>query len=92
MDRQEVLDKIADAAVEVLGVERQLVTEDASFKDDLDADSLDLVEFVMAVEERFGLSIPEEKLEEITTVGAAVSYVVNNPGAQTEPAETGTAG
>ena len=92
MDRREVLDKIADAAVEVLGVERELVTEDASFKDDLDADSLDLVEFVMAVEERFGLSIPEEKLEEITTVGAAVSYVVNNSAASSEPAETGSAG
>ena len=92
MDRQAVLDQIADVAVEVLGVERELVTEDATFKDDLDADSLDLVEFVMAVEERFGISIPEEKLEGITTVGAAVSYVVDGAGAASEPAETGTAG
>ncbi|HEX2043878.1 MAG TPA: acyl carrier protein [Acidimicrobiales bacterium] len=92
MDRQEVLDKIADAAVEVLGVERELVTEDASFKDDLDADSLDLVEFVMAVEESFGISIPEEKLQNITTVGAAVSYVMDNAGAESATAETGSGG
>jgi len=92
MDRQKVLDKIADAAVEVLGVERELVTEDASFKDDLDADSLDLVEFVMAVEESFGISIPEEKLQNITTVGAAVSYVIDNADTESAPAETGSAG
>ncbi len=92
MDRQDVLDQIAEVAVEVLGVERGLVTEDASFKDDLDADSLDLVEFVMAVEERFNLSIPEEKLEGIDTVGAAVSLVVDNAAAESAPAETGTAG
>jgi acyl carrier protein len=91
MDRQVVLGKIADAAVEVLGVERELVTEDASFKDDLDADSLDLVEFVMAVEESFGISIPEEQLQSITTVGAAVSYVVEHSD-ESAPAETGSAG
>ncbi|MGI9022364.1 MAG: acyl carrier protein [Acidimicrobiales bacterium] len=93
MDRQEVLAKIADAAVEVLGVERELVTETASFKDDLDADSLDLVEFVMAVEEQFDVSIPEEKLEGIGTVGQAADMVI---AAQSEPAptaaESGTAG
>ena len=54
MDRTEVVEQLAEAAVEVLGVERELVTEDASFKDDLDADSLDLVEFVMAIEEAGG--------------------------------------
>jgi len=98
MDRTEVLDKIADAAVEVLGVERALVTENASFKDDLDADSLDLVEFVMAVEEQFDISIPEEKLEGIGTVGQAADLVM---AAQSAPAtaasgasgaETGTSG
>ncbi len=75
MDRQEVLDKIADAAVEVLGVERELVTENASFKDDLDADSLDLVELVMALEERLDISVPEEDLEGIETVGQALDLV-----------------
>ena len=75
MDRQEVLAKIADAAVEVLGVERELVTESASFKDDLDADSLDLVELVMALEEEFDISVPEEELEGIETVGQAYDLV-----------------
>jgi acyl carrier protein len=90
MDRQDVLDKIADAAVEVLKVERELVTEDASFKDDLDADSLDLVEFVMAVEDTFGISVPEDQLQSITTVRAAVSYVVDT--ATWPPAPAGSAG
>lgn len=93
MDRQEVLAKIADAAVEVLGVERELVTESASFKDDLDADSLDLVEFVMAVEEEFDVSIPEEKLEGIGTVGQAADLVMEAATAgQAQGAESGTAG
>ena len=76
MDRQEVVAQLAEVAVDVLGVERDLVTEDASFKDDLDADSLDLVEFVMAIEERFDISIPEEKLEGITTAGEAATLVM----------------
>jgi acyl carrier protein len=91
MDRQEVVDQLADAAVEVLGVDRELVTEDASFKDDLDADSLDLVEFVMAVEERFDISMPEEKLEGIGTVGQAATLVIDTLGAGAEPAQPGTA-
>ncbi len=91
MDRQEVLAKIADAAVEVLGVERELVTETASFKDDLDADSLDLVEFVMAVEEQFDVSIPEEKLEGIGTVGEAADLVIAaQSSTATSTAESGT--
>jgi acyl carrier protein len=89
MDRTEVVEQLAEAAVEVLGVERELVTEDASFKDDLDADSLDLVEFVMAIEERFNISIPEEKLEGIGTVGQAATLVLDTVGAR---AESGTAG
>jgi acyl carrier protein len=89
MDRTEVVEQLAEAAVEVLGVERELVTEDASFKDDLDADSLDLVEFVMAIEERFDISIPEEKLEGIGTVGQAATLVLETVGAR---AESGTAG
>jgi acyl carrier protein len=89
MDRTEVVEQLAEAAVEVLGVERELVTEDASFKDDLDADSLDLVEFVMAIEERFDISIPEEKLEGIGTVGQAATLVMETVGAR---AESGTAG
>ena len=89
MDRQEVVAQLAEVAVDVLGVERDLVTEDASFRDDLDADSLDLVEFVMAIEERFDISIPEEKLEGIGTVGQAATLVVDTVG---ERAESGTSG
>ncbi len=89
MDRQEVVSQLAEVAVDVLGVERDLVTEDASFKDDLDADSLDLVEFVMAIEERFDISVPEEKLEGIGTVGAAADLVMNTVEAPAESAELG---
>ena len=53
-----------------------IVSEASSFKDDLDADSLDLVEVVMALEERFSISVPEEKLDSITTVGEAVDLVM----------------
>ena len=89
MQREEVLDQLADVAAEVLGVEREQVTEDAKFKDDLNADSLDLVEFVMALEERFSISVPEDKLEGITTVGQAATLVTDSMGA---PAESGGRG
>jgi acyl carrier protein len=89
MDRQEVLDQLGDVAAEVLGVDKSKVTEDARFKEDLDADSLDLVEVVMAIEERFDISIPEEKLEGITTAGEAATLVMETVG---ERAETGITG
>ena len=76
MERPEVLDILREAAVEVLGVEPDAVVEEASFKDDLDADSLDLVELVMALEERLDIAIPEEELGEIRTVGQALDVVV----------------
>ncbi len=63
-------------AVEVLSVEPDKVTKDARFAEDLDADSLDLVEFVMALEEEFDVSVEEEELEGIETVGAAYDLVV----------------
>ena len=63
-------------AVEVLSVEPDKVTKDARFAEDLDADSLDLVEFVMALEEEFDVSVEEEELEGIETVGAAFDLVV----------------
>ncbi len=76
MDRAEVLSTLKEAATEVLGVDPDTVVEEASFKDDLDADSLDLVELVMALEERLDITIPEEELGEIKTVGQAVDVVV----------------
>ena len=62
-------------AVEVLSVEESQVTKEASFADDLDADSLDLVELVMALEEEFDITVEEEELEGIDTVGAAFDLV-----------------
>ncbi len=76
MERSEVLDTVRDAAVEVLGVEPDAVVEEAKFKEDLDADSLDLVELVMALEENLEVTIPEEELSDIKTVGQAVDVVV----------------
>ena len=89
MNRDELLEQLTDVAVEVLGVDRGLVSESASFKDDLDADSLDLVEFVMALEERFSISVPEERLEGITTMGEAADLVLSMQGAPAESAEAG---
>ena len=76
MERADVLTAVRESAVEVLGVGADTVVEDANFKDDLDADSLDLVELVMALEERFEVTIPEEELGSITTVGEAVDVVL----------------
>ena len=73
MDRAEAFVILKEAAVEVLAVDSSAVTEEARFKEDLDADSLDLVEFVMALEERFDISVPEEDLEGIETVGQALT-------------------
>ena len=68
-------------AVEVLAVDADKVTKDASFADDLDADSLDLVELVMGLEERFDIEVPEEDLEGVTTIGQAVDLVLSKAGA-----------
>jgi len=77
MDRNQVFTTLQQAAAEVLGVEPDAVTEDARFKDDLDADSLDLVELVMALEEQLDVSVPEEELEGIATVGDAVTLLLS---------------
>jgi acyl carrier protein len=76
MDRDEIFDKVKGVIVDQLGVEEDDVTEDATFVDDLGADSLDIVELVMALEEEFGVSIPDEQAEKIKSVGDAVDYVV----------------
>ena len=67
--------KVKDIIVEQLGVDPEQVTAEASFVDDLGADSLDTVELVMALEEEFNLEIPDEEAEKITTVGDAVTYI-----------------
>ncbi len=79
MDRQEVFGTIRDIIVEQLGVDADEVKEEASFQDDLNADSLDLVELIMSMEDKFaGMKIPDEDAEKIQTVADAVDYVVNN--------------
>jgi len=76
MNRTDVLGTIREVAVDILGVEADAVGETSSFKDDLGADSLDLVEVVMALEERLDIAIPEEELSDIATVGQAIDVVV----------------
>lgn len=76
MSDEEKFEAFKKCAVEVLSVDAAQVTKDARFAEDLDADSLDLVELVMALEEEFGVSVEEEELEGIETVGAAYDLVV----------------
>jgi acyl carrier protein len=71
----DTFEKFRDCAVEVLQVKPDQVTMEASFSEDLDADSLDLVELVMALEEAFEIEVPEEDLEDIDTVGQAFKMV-----------------
>jgi acyl carrier protein len=78
LDREEVLAKIQEITADRLGVDESDVTTDASFREDLEADSLDLVELIMELEEQFGMEIPDEEAEKITTVEEAVDYVVEH--------------
>jgi acyl carrier protein len=74
----DTLAKVKDVIVDQLNVDEGDVNETATFIDDLGADSLDLVELVMALEESFGISIPDEQVENIKTVGDAVKYIDDN--------------
>jgi len=74
----DIFAKVKDIVVEQLGVDEEEVSEQASFVDDLGADSLDIVELVMALEEEFDLEIPDEDAEKIVTVGDAVNYIKEN--------------
>ena len=70
-----MLEQIKKMVADNLGVEESKITENASFKDDLGADSLDLFELVMAFEEEYGVSIPSEELENMATVGDVIRYI-----------------
>ncbi len=77
MSESEIFEKVQKIVAEQLGVEPSEVTPQASFANDLGADSLDTVELVMALEEEFDVEIPDEAAEEIATVQAAVDYISN---------------
>ncbi|MEY2740718.1 MAG: acyl carrier protein [Ilumatobacteraceae bacterium] len=74
---QQLFDRFTKCAVTVLSVDASKITPETRFKDDLDADSLDLVELVMALEEEFGISVPENELEGVDTVGKAFALVTS---------------
>jgi acyl carrier protein len=73
-----VAERVKKIIVDQLGVNAEQVTEEASFIDDLGADSLDTVELVMALEEEFGMEIPDEEAEKISTVKTAIDYIEKN--------------
>lgn len=75
MDEQKIFEEVKKVVVEQLGVSESEITREASFVDDLGADSLDTVELVMALEEAFGLEIPDEDAEKIKTIGDTINYV-----------------
>jgi acyl carrier protein len=77
---QDVLNRVKKVTVEQLGVKEEEVTEQSSFQEDLGADSLDVVELVMAFEDEFGIDIPDEEVGEIKTVGDAVAYICKKLG------------
>jgi len=74
-EKMETIDRIKKIIVDQLGVEASKITENSSFVDDLGADSLDIVELIMAFEEEFDIEIPDEDAEKIKTVGDAVKYL-----------------
>ncbi len=76
MEREDLLKKIRAIVADKLSISEDQVTESASFIDDLGADSLDTVELVMALEDEFGLDIPDEDAEKLTTVGKAMDYIL----------------
>jgi acyl carrier protein len=82
MDMKQLEEKVKDIIVEELGVERDKLTDGASFMEDLGADSLDTVELVMAFEKEFDIDIPDEEAEKLRTVGDAMKYLHDKMGSK----------
>ena len=78
MKREEIFERVRDVIVEQLGINEEEVKENATFVEDLAADSLDIVELVMQLEEEFDLQIPDSDAEKIVTVGDVVEYIESN--------------
>ena len=75
MNSEEIFDKVKEIIIEQLGVAESTITTEASFIDDLGADSLDIVELIMALEEEFDIEIPDSDAEKVVTVGDVVEYI-----------------
>nr|YP_009315371.1 Acyl carrier protein [Yamadaella caenomyce]SCW23826.1 Acyl carrier protein [Yamadaella caenomyce] len=75
MSQKNIFDRVQAIVVQQLGVDKNQVTEEANFADDLGADSLDTVELVMAIEEEFSIEIPDEYAESISTLGEAIDFI-----------------
>ena len=78
MSNNKTFEEVQDIIVDLLGVDEDDVTPEARFREDLEADSLDLVELIMAFEDKFGAEISDEDAQKITTVGEAVRYIEKN--------------
>lgn len=78
LSREEIFQKLKERLMEQLGVEEDQVTDDARFQEDLSADSLDVVEVVMSLEDDFGVKISDEDAQKLQTVGEAVDYIFNH--------------
>lgn len=80
MSEEEIFNKIKDMIADDFDVDKDKITENTNFMDDLDADSIDLVEFILQLEDEFGAEIPDDEAEKIKTIGDAVSYIKAHQG------------